>query len=63
MTATQTGIMVGAILGIVWIVLGFWSFFFVAIAMGIGAIVGRFGDGKLDVTGVINAFRGKRSSA
>jgi uncharacterized membrane protein len=63
MTATQTGIVIGAVLALVWIFTGFWPFLFVAIAMGIGAVLGRVVDGKLDLTGVVSAFRGKRSSS
>lgn len=63
MTATQAGTAIGALLALVWIFTGFWPFFFVVVAMSIGAIVGRVVDGKLDPTGVVNAFRGKRSSS
>jgi hypothetical protein len=31
--------------------------------MAIGALVGRVVDGKLDVSGLVDAFRGKRSSS
>lgn len=62
-SATRTGILVGAILALTWIILGFWPFFFVAFAMAIGALIGRIIDGKLDLTGLVNAFRGKRSSS
>jgi uncharacterized membrane protein len=62
-TATRTGILIGAVLALTWIVLGFWAFFFVAIAMAIGALVGRILDGKLDVSTLVDAFRGKRSSS
>ena len=62
-SATRTGILIGAVLALTWIVLGFWAFFFVAIAMAIGALIGRIIEGKLDVTGLVDAFRGKRSSS
>lgn len=62
-TATKVGIFVGATLAIVWFTIGFWAFFFVAIAMIIGAIVGRIVDGKLDVRSLADAVRGKRSSS
>jgi uncharacterized membrane protein len=62
-TATKVGIFVGATLAIVWFTVGFWAFFFVAIAMIIGAIVGRIIDGKLDMTALVDAVRGKRSSS
>jgi uncharacterized membrane protein len=62
-SATRTGILVGAVLALTWIVLGFWAFFFVAIAMAVGALIGRIVEGKLDVGNLVNAFRGKRSSS
>jgi uncharacterized membrane protein len=62
-TATKVGIFVGATLAIIWFTVGFWAFFFVAIAMIIGAIVGRIIDGKLDMTALVDAVRGKRSSS
>lgn len=62
-SATKAGIFVGATLAIVWFVLGFWAFFFVAIAMIIGALVGRVIDGKLDMRSLADTVRGKRSSS
>jgi uncharacterized membrane protein len=62
-TATQVGIVVGATLAIVWIAIGFWAFVFVAIAMIVGAIVGRIIDGKLDIRALADAIRGRRSSS
>lgn len=62
-SATRTGILVGAVLALTWVVVGFWAFFFVAIAMAIGALIGRIVEGKLDVSALVGAFRGKRSSS
>ncbi|MGA1838810.1 DUF2273 domain-containing protein [Herbiconiux sp. 11R-BC] len=62
-SATRTGILIGAVLALTWVVIGFWAFFFVAVAMAIGAIIGRVLDGKLDVSALVGAFRGKRSSS
>ncbi|UFS58265.1 DUF2273 domain-containing protein [Subtercola endophyticus] len=63
MTATKFGIIIGAVLALVWIIFGFWAFFFVLIAMIVGAVIGRFVDGKLDVGTLVGAFQGKRSSS
>ncbi|MCU1479512.1 MAG: hypothetical protein JWQ19_298 [Subtercola sp.] len=63
MTGTKFGIIIGAVLALVWIIFGFWAFFFVLIAMIVGAIIGRFVDGKLDVGTLVGAFQGKRSSS
>jgi uncharacterized membrane protein len=62
-SATRTGILVGAVLALTWIVLGFWPFFFVALAMAVGALIGRIVEGKISVGGLVDAFRGKRSSS
>ncbi|WP_369374160.1 DUF2273 domain-containing protein [Promicromonospora sp. Populi] len=62
MTATTAGAAAGAVLALTWIVLGFWAFVLVAIAMLIGAAVGRVAEGRLDVRALADAFRGRRSS-
>ncbi|RFA12196.1 hypothetical protein B7R22_17365 [Subtercola boreus] len=62
-TATRAGIVIGTVLALTWIAFGFWAFVFVAVAMAIGAIVGRVIEGKLDLSAVVGAFRGKRSSS
>ena len=54
--------MVGAVLALTWIILGFWAFAFVAIAMAIGALVARVVDGKLDLNSLSDVVRGRRSS-
>jgi ABC-type uncharacterized transport system permease subunit len=62
-TATKAGAFFAAVLALVWIVFGFWPFFFVAIAMIVGGIAGRIVDGKLDVRMLADAVRGRRSSS
>jgi len=62
-TTTVSGIFVGAVLALSWIVFGFWAFVFVAVAMALGALVARVLDGKLDLGRVVDAFRSKRSSS
>ncbi|WP_382308718.1 DUF2273 domain-containing protein [Herbiconiux sp. UC225_62] len=62
-SATRTGILIGAVLALTWIVLGFWPFVFVAVAMAVGAVIGRVVEGKLNLSAVVDAFRGKRSSS
>ncbi len=63
MTTAKAGILVGAVLALTWVTLGFWPFFFVAFAMAVGAVVGRVIDGKLDLRSLADAFRGRRSSS
>ncbi|PVZ96393.1 hypothetical protein DDQ50_05935 [Amnibacterium flavum] len=60
---TRTGILIGAVAALTWVAFGFWAFVFVAVAMAIGALVGRIVEGKLDVSALVGAFRGKRSSS
>jgi len=62
-TATKAGILIGAILVIVWITLGFGAFVLVLVGMIVGGIIGRIVDGKIDLPGVVDAVRGRRSSS
>lgn len=63
MSTTTVGSAVGAVLALTWIVLGFWAFVLVGVAMLAGALVGRIVDGRLDVRALADAFRGRRSSS
>lgn len=62
-STTRTGIVVGAVLALTWIILGFWAFVFVAAAMAVGALVARVIDGKIDLRSLSDVVRGKRSSS
>lgn len=63
MSTTIVGAGVGAVLALTWIAFGFWAFVLVAVAMLIGAGVGRIIDGRLDVRALADAVRGRRSSS
>lgn len=63
MNASVIGAAVAAVLALTWVVLGFWVFLLVALAMLVGAIVGRIIDGRLDVRALAEVFRGRRSSS
>lgn len=63
MTATNTGILIGAVLALSWVAFGFWAFVFVAVAMGIGALVARIVAGQTDLSAIVDAVRGKRVSS
>lgn len=63
MSGTVIGAGAGAVLALTWIVLGFGAFVLVALAMLVGAVVGRVVDGRLDVRALADAFRGRRSSS
>jgi uncharacterized membrane protein len=60
---TTNGILVGALLALTWIILGFWPFVFVAAAIAVGILVARVLDGKLDLRSLADVVRGKRSSS
>jgi uncharacterized membrane protein len=62
-TATTTGIAVGAVLGVTAVAFGFWAFLLVAVFMAVGALVGRIVTGKLDVSSLVDVIRGRRSSS
>ncbi|WP_022904355.1 MULTISPECIES: DUF2273 domain-containing protein [unclassified Curtobacterium] len=63
MNATVVGAGVGAVLAIVAVTLGFWAFVVVAVAMLVGALVGRIVSGDLDVRRLADVLRGRRSSS
>lgn len=62
MSATVSGAAIGAVLALTLLVFGFWGFLLVAVAMVIGAMLGRIVEGRLDLAGVMDALRGQRSS-
>ena len=62
MSPTVSGLAIGAVLAIVGLAVGFWGMLLTALFMGIGAVLGRSAEGKLDLRGVLDALRGKRSS-
>lgn len=63
MSPTLAGIAVGAALAITALAFGFWGFLLVALFMAVGAVLGRSAEGRLDLGGVLDALRGKRSSS
>ncbi len=63
MTASVIGAAAAAALALTWVALGFWAFLLVALAMLVGAVVGRIIDGRLDVRALAEVFRGRRSSS
>ena len=54
---------VAATLAIVWIAFGFGAMILVALAIVVGALIGRYLEGRLDVSGLVSAVRGRRSSS
>lgn len=62
MTTTSKGMIIGAVLAITAVAFGFWAMILVAVAIVIGWGVGRVVEGKLDVKGLADAVRGRRSS-
>lgn len=62
MNATVVGALMGAVLAFAALVFGFWGFLLVALFMGVGALIGRFASGKVDVRGLTDALTGRRSS-
>jgi uncharacterized membrane protein len=63
MSATMAGTAVAATLAISALAFGFWAMLLVALFMVVGAVVGRSIDGRLDLRGVLDALRGKRTSS
>ena len=63
MSPTVTGMAAGAVLAVAALAFGFWGLLLTALFMGVGAVLGRAAEGRLDLAGVLDALRGKRSSS
>ncbi|MBT2484971.1 MULTISPECIES: DUF2273 domain-containing protein [unclassified Microbacterium] len=63
MNASVIGAATAVVLALTWIILGFWAFVLVALAMLVGAAIGRIADGRLDMRALAEVFRGRRSSS
>jgi uncharacterized membrane protein len=62
-SAAVSGIGIGAVLAVSALAFGFWGFLLVALFMGVGAVLGRAAEGRLDLGGVLNALRGRSSAS
>lgn len=62
-STTKAGILIGATLALAWLAFGFWACLLVALGMLVGGVVGRVVDGRIDLRGVLDALRGRRSSS
>ena len=63
MSLTVVGIGVGAFVAFMSFQFGAWGFLGSLLFMGIGALLGRAAEGKLDLRGVLDALSGRRSSS
>ncbi|MGJ3190404.1 hypothetical protein FQP90_15355 [Paenarthrobacter nitroguajacolicus] len=63
MSMTVVGIAIGAFVAFMSFAFGLWGFLVSLLFMGIGALLGRAADGKLDLRGVLDAITGRRSSS
>jgi uncharacterized membrane protein len=60
---TVVGIAIGAFVAFMSFQFGLWGFLISLLFMGIGALLGRAAEGKLDLRSVIDALSGRRSSS
>lgn len=60
---TVTGIAMGAFVAFMSLSFGLWGFLISLLFMGIGALLGRAAEGKLDLRSVLDAITGRRSSS
>ncbi|MGP0222322.1 DUF2273 domain-containing protein [Paenarthrobacter sp. NCHU4564] len=63
MSMTVVGIVIGAFVAFMSLQFGLWGFLVALLFMGIGALLGRAADGKLDLRSVLDALTGRRSSS
>jgi uncharacterized membrane protein len=60
---TVVGIGIGAFVAFMSLQFGLWGFLISLLFMGIGALLGRAAEGKLDLRSVIDSLSGRRSSS
>jgi hypothetical protein len=60
---TVVGIGIGAFVAFMSLQFGLWGFLISLLFMGIGALLGRAAEGKLDLRSVLDALSGRRSSS
>jgi uncharacterized membrane protein len=60
---TVVGIAVGAFVAFMSLQFGLWGFLISLLFMGVGALLGRAAEGKLDLRSVFDAISGRRSSS
>ncbi|MEA5363003.1 DUF2273 domain-containing protein [Amycolatopsis sp., V23-08] len=58
MNHTHLGLLTGLVLGLAAAFGGFWAFLLVLVLGGLGLLVGRFLDGKLDIAALSGRDRG-----
>ncbi|MBT2520230.1 hypothetical protein [Arthrobacter sp. ISL-28] len=63
MSMTVVGIGIGAFVAFMSLQFGLWGFLISLLFMGIGALLGRAAEGKLDLRSVLDALSGRRSSS
>lgn len=63
MNPTLLGLAIAAVLGWSALSYGFGGFLLMAVFLAVGAFVGRFVDGRLDLRSVRDALTGRRSSS
>lgn len=62
MTGTVIGAAAGVVLAIVALTFGFWGFLLVLVLGLVGALLGAIVSGRLNVSAVVDAARGRRSA-
>ena len=62
MTGWLIGAVAGAVLAIVGLTFGFWGFLLVLVLAIVGGLAGAIISGRLNVTAVVDAARGRRSA-
>jgi uncharacterized membrane protein len=60
---TVVGTAMGAFVAFMSLQFGLWGFLISLLFMGIGALLGRAAEGKLDLRSVMDALSGRRSSS
>jgi uncharacterized membrane protein len=60
MNTTRFSVVVGLVLGTVWVFGGFWAMILVAVVATIAFWVGRLLEGRLDLNEIVGRLQGRR---
>lgn len=61
-TPTTIGMVITGVIALTWMTVGFGQAIFVGVAIGVGALIGRAVENRLDVRELVDVLRGRARS-